>query len=95
MPAEGARKFAMVVERAWRDPVFKARLLAEPHVALALLGLEVPSGMTVKVVENTETVVHLVLPAKPAEGELSEEALEAVAGGTGSMFASWGGSGGR
>ena len=36
--------------------------------------------MTVKVVENTDTHHYLVLPPKPT-GELSDEALDKVAGG--------------
>jgi len=36
--------------------------------------------VTVKVVENTDTHHHLVLPPKPT-GELSDEALDKVAGG--------------
>ena len=35
--------------------------------------------MTVKVVENTDTHFHLVLPPKPA-GALSDEALDKAAG---------------
>jgi hypothetical protein len=40
----------------------------------------VPAGMTVTVVENTDKQFHLVLPPVPTD-ELSEDALDAVAGG--------------
>ena len=43
-------------------------------------GAEVPAGLTVKAVENTEKVFHLVIPAKPTD--LSDEDLDKVAGGT-------------
>jgi hypothetical protein len=72
---EQARKWGQVVGRAWSDEAFKRRLLAEPVTALR------ERGMEVRVVENTSTVTHLVLPARPAEGELSEEQLERAAGG--------------
>jgi hypothetical protein len=43
-------------------------------------GIDVPAGMTVTVVENTDKQFHLVLPPVPTD-ELSDEALDAVAGG--------------
>jgi hypothetical protein len=72
--------YGKVIARAWRDPAFKARLLADPHGALKDAGVAVPAGVTVKAVENTDKHFHLVLPPKPA-GELSDEALDKVAGG--------------
>ena len=69
-----------IIARAWRDPAFKAKLLADPHATLKEAGIAVPEGVTVKVVENTDTHHHLVLPPKPT-GELSDEALDKVAGG--------------
>ena len=70
-----------IIARAWRDPAFKASVLADPHAALKEAGVDVPAGVTVKVVENTDTHVHLVLPPKPS-GELSDEALARVAAGS-------------
>src|SRR4051794_19426167 len=75
-----AAAYGKIVARAWRDPAFKEKLLTDPHAALDDAGLSVPAGVTVTVVEDTATQVHLVLPAKPT-GELSDEALEQVAGG--------------
>jgi hypothetical protein len=43
-------------------------------------GIDVPAGMTVTVVENTDKQFHLVLPPVPTD-ELSDEALDGVAGG--------------
>jgi nitrile hydratase alpha subunit len=55
-PADGAR----VVARAWVDPDFKERLLADAREAA--LELEVDPGSTVLVaLENTEQVHHLVV----------------------------------
>ena len=80
--------YGKVVARAWRDAAFKAKLLADPHATLKESGVAVPEGVTVKVVENTDTHHHLVLPPKPT-GELSDKALDGVAGGTssGGVFA--------
>ena len=69
-----------IIARAWRDPAFKAKLLADPHATLKEAGLQVREGVTVKVVENTDTHHHFVLPPKPT-GELSDVELDKVAGG--------------
>ena len=57
-PADGAR----VVARAWVDPGFKARLLADPKAALAELGYSLLGNVpTLVVVENQAEVHHLVV----------------------------------
>ena len=70
------------IARCWTDADYKAKLLSDPHAALAEVGVEVPAGNTVKVMENTADTHHLVLPVSPpAAGELSSEELEKIAGG--------------
>jgi hypothetical protein len=78
---EPARQLGQVLARAWQDEPFKQRLVADPRAVLREQGIVVPSGQAVRVVENTAETVHLVLPPKPAEGELSDEQLDQVAGG--------------
>jgi hypothetical protein len=78
---EQARKIGQVVAKAWTDEAFKQRLLAEPAAVLQEQGVAVPAGTEVRVVEDTERLRHLVLPSRPAEGELSEEQLAQAAGG--------------
>lgn len=56
-PAHGAR----VVARAWVDPAFKARLLADAKAAVAELGIDAGTLPVVKAVENTDRVHHLVV----------------------------------
>lgn len=56
-PADGAR----LVARAWVDPPFKARLLADPKSAAAELGIDTTSYATLVALENTDTVHHLVV----------------------------------
>jgi nitrile hydratase subunit alpha len=56
-PAQGAR----VVARAWVDPSFKARLLADAKAALAEMGIDTGSISRVVAIENTETVHHVVV----------------------------------
>jgi Nitrile hydratase, alpha chain len=73
--------YGKVVAKAWSDSVFKAKLLKDPQAVLAEAGVEMPPGVAVKVVENTQDTMHLVLPAPPPAGELTDEALDKVAGG--------------
>jgi nitrile hydratase subunit alpha len=56
-PHNGAR----VVARAWVDPGFKSRLLADGSAAVAEIGLVGPEGDTIRVVENTDSVHNLVV----------------------------------
>ena len=78
--AESDTTYAKVIAKAWRDPAFKAELIANPAAALKAEGIDVPAGMAVTVLENTDKQFHLVLPPEPTD-ELSEDALDAVAGG--------------
>ncbi len=55
-----------IIAKAWRDPVFKATLLANPYDVLKKAGLHVQAGVAVKVVENTDQRIHLVLPPNPS-----------------------------
>ena len=57
VPENGAR----VVARAWTDPAFKARLLADGKAAVAELGYEMPRHHRhLVVLENTATVHHVI-----------------------------------
>ena len=75
---------AQLVERASRDQAFRQELLADPRAVIEReFGLAVPEGVQVRVVEETPTTAYLVLPpalARPGQ-ELSDQELEAVAGG--------------
>ncbi len=73
---------AQVFARTWSDVKFKAKLLSDPHAALAEAGVDLPDGLNVKVLEDTADTQHLVLPAAPTNaGELSAERLEEIASG--------------
>ena len=54
-PADGAA----VVARAWVDPAYKRRLMADPKAAVAELGYAINTGLDV--LENTEGVHHMVV----------------------------------
>jgi len=81
MPGDFDYQWSQLVARAWANPALKAKLAADPAAVLKENGLTPPTRVQLMVVENTDKVVHLVLPVKPAAQELSEEELEQVAGG--------------
>jgi nitrile hydratase len=54
----GPQNGAMVVARAWIDPAFKARLLADGTATIGELGF---GGVRLVVVENTPTVQNVVV----------------------------------
>jgi nitrile hydratase len=56
-PADGAR----LVARAWVDPEFRERLLADARAAALELGLDPGPAPTVVAVENTPETHHLVV----------------------------------
>ncbi|MBI5524048.1 MAG: NHLP leader peptide family natural product precursor [Desulfarculus sp.] len=71
-----ARLWAKVVAKAWADESYKAKLIKDPAAVLKTEGLEIPQGVQLKVVEDTNSLRHLVLPALPAEAaDLGEAAL--------------------
>jgi nitrile hydratase subunit alpha len=56
-PLNGAK----VVARAWTDPAYKARLLADGTAAVKELGFSGPQGEHIVVVENTATTHNVVV----------------------------------
>ncbi len=76
---------ARILSKAEEDGEFRARLIADPRVAIsAETGTTIPDGFDVVVHEDSATTAHLVLPPS---GELSEADMESVAGGVG--YAEW------
>ena len=57
----GPMNGAKVVARAWTDPDYKARLLADGTAAIAELGFKGPQGEHMVVLENTRDVHHVVV----------------------------------
>lgn len=56
-PTDGAR----IVARAWVDPEFKARLVADTRSAVAELGYVLAPESQLAVMENTDSVHHVVV----------------------------------
>ena len=81
MMEEQAKKMGSLIAKCWSDDKFKKKLLADPAATMKAEGvnIDLPAGMAMKAVENTDQVYHFVVPAKPTE--LTEEQLDMVAGG--------------
>jgi Nitrile hydratase, alpha chain len=76
---------AELAGRAGRDAAFRRALAADPTGTLEReLGVRLPEGVSLTVLEETPTSRYLVLPPRPAGGggELSDEELDGVSGGT-------------
>ena len=74
-----AKQYQQLIAKCWADDAFKQRLLADPAGTLAAEGMAVPEGVTLRVVEDTAQSLTLVIPPRPTE--LTDEALEGMAGG--------------
>jgi nitrile hydratase subunit alpha len=57
----GPMNGAQVVARAWVDPEYKTRLLADGTASIAELGFGGPEGSNMVVVENTDAVHNVVV----------------------------------
>lgn len=72
-----------LLSRAGEDPEFRSRLLSEPEATLKdEYGFAVPDGMKLKVIEDSKTTAHLVLPPNP---QLTMDEMRAVSGGIGAV----------
>jgi hypothetical protein len=54
--------FANVVAKYYGDPDFKAKVDANPTEALRAEGMDIPAGVTVKLLFNSDKLMHVVLP---------------------------------
>jgi hypothetical protein len=72
-----------LIAKAWRDEAFKQELISNPNAVYAReLGEQLPENLNIRIMEETSDTIYLALPTTPqVSEELSEEALESVAGG--------------
>jgi hypothetical protein len=77
---EQGKKMSQLIAKCWADEGFKQKVLADPAAALKAEGVELPAGLSLKAHEDTDKVVHLVIPARPTD--LSDVDLDKVTGGS-------------
>src|SRR3990172_5453942 len=85
-----SKRMSQLIAKCWADEGFKKKLLADATATLKAEGEELPAGLTFKAVENTDKLVHLVIPPKPTD--LSDAELDAAVGGmtsSGLYFRKW------
>jgi len=70
------KAYGKIVAKAWADEGFKQRLLSDATTALRENGIDVPEGAKFMVAKSMNTLIHLILPAKPVSGEVAAETLE-------------------
>lgn len=79
---KSSSNYAKMIVKAWKDPKFKEQLLKDPENTLASEGIQLPRDIKITAYENTDKQFNLVIPLKPdQELDLSQEQLEAIAGG--------------
>jgi hypothetical protein len=78
-------------------PSYRAALLKNPRAVLeGQLGSKIPESITIKAVEETADTMYVIVPYVPQAGaELSDSALEMVAGGKGDSYDCHGSKGGQ
>ena len=78
---EFQKAYGKLVAKAWSNDDFKIKLLNDPMEVFKDHDIEVPEGIEVRMVENTEKITHFILPPEPSD-ELSDEELGSVSGGS-------------
>ncbi|CAB5112788.1 hypothetical protein D3OALGB2SA_2506 [Olavius algarvensis associated proteobacterium Delta 3] len=51
-----------IIANAWTDEQFRMTLLADTTAIFKENGIDLPEGLEVKAVEDTEKIVHFILP---------------------------------
>ena len=74
------KSWAKLVAKAWGDSAFKERLIKNPKSVLKEEGIEFPTDLDCKIVENNDKIVYLHLPKKP-DGKFTEDQLKQIAAG--------------
>ena len=72
-----ARARAKIIVRAWKDPEFKARLLADPKTVCRENGLELPEETNLEVLEQEHEKLLFIVPSDAPAPEAVREMTQA------------------
>lgn len=79
---QGQEAMQALLARSATDETFRQKLLTDPHAAVSeFTGQDLPETFNVVFIENKADVTVVLPDAIDPEAELSDEELEAVAGG--------------
>lgn len=53
-----------IIRYAWSDEQFRQRLVDDPRGALAEMGIQLPAGQVVEVIEDSRSKTHMVIPQR-------------------------------
>ena len=100
MDTQTSVKVGEAIAKAWSDDAYRARLIDSPNEAFREMGITMPDGTGIRVVEQADggdgngslfskdgDGLVLALPPAPDgfDGKVGDELLEAVAGGGGCL----------
>lgn len=75
-----ADRLKQVLARSAGDGHFRQKLLDDPAAILGAAGIDTPQGVKLVVVQDSDTVLHIVIPGAPVDAELSDAQLGNLAG---------------
>lgn len=70
----GRSPFGRLIQKAASDAEVRSKLVQSPKIALAEAGVVLPDDLKVEVLENSDKVIHLVLPPLVSAGARGGEA---------------------
>jgi hypothetical protein len=75
--------YSEIVSKAMKDSEFKKILKEKPVETMKKdFGIDLPEGLHLNVVEDTESLKHIVIPYVPEKSsEIDDQVLEHIAGG--------------
>ncbi len=68
--------FGKVIQKCWVDDDFRKNLLENPKLTLMHEGVKVPENMEVRFYENSDSVLHIMLPEKPKKVGVEKTDIE-------------------
>ena len=77
-----------LIEKAWKDPEFRKDVVSDPKGMFEkYLGRKLPPQLKIFVHEEDASTLHFAIPPAPSNlGELSDDELEQVSGGSEFVF---------
>ena len=75
-----SKKWKKILLAIWDDPNLKNSLLKNPEETLSKFGFKAPDNQSIKIHENSDDTLHLVIPEKP-DAELTDKVLADIVAG--------------